>query len=151
MAGAIYIGGHGEVDGNDSDSFLIHSSETARTLCATLVGKKGTTSALFDLAPIFSVNDNEEKSVCRDALNDVTLTCEGGKCNAMWRVDTPGGDGGVRDRQGLRGLKAMLVKLWGQQSGVLVFRLRMVPRLSEGFSPARSPLPGPLLLQVWRW
>lgn len=105
LSSGLTIGGPGHFKGKDGDLLLIHSSETARTLCVTLDGKKGTTSALFDLAPVFEVTKDEEKSVCRDSVRDVTLTCVGRNCEGRWRVDTIGSDGkdGVDGALGLPG------------------------------------------------
>ncbi len=105
LSGGLTIGGPGDFIGKDGDPLLIHSSETARTLCVTLAGKKGTMSVLFDLAPVFEVTKHEEKSVCRDSVQEITLTCIGGKCKGRWRVDTVGADGaaGPAGPQGIQG------------------------------------------------
>ena len=87
--GGLTIGGPGEYIGKaDDPDFLIHESESERTLCVTLEGKMGTTIAEMDGLPQLAVVADEEQSVCREEMKTVELRCDSGDCEARWRVDT---------------------------------------------------------------
>lgn len=111
LPGGLTIGGPGLFDGQDGDTATVHTSESAKTLCLTMVGKKGTTEGTFDLGSPLQVVKGETTSICQDNVSTIEMTCIG-KCKAQWRVDTVGTDGtdgaqGPAGPQGLPGLQGV--------------------------------------------
>ncbi len=92
-AGGQTIGGPGTFNSSVGKFEAIFDTLDAITVCLSLHGKKGTTTATFDSSPIvLEVAHKQTLATCRAGTKVVTLKCGTGECKADWRVDSLAGD-----------------------------------------------------------